>query len=176
MARLFYNSTGVHMQNGGPNSGSGGDDDIGESEQGSPERALGRGLLNLETLVTVEDEKQLDAATNVSHRPRSLASRVKAVLFGSSSDGEGKDLKGSHSPHSSKRKGYERFPSQVDLSRSLGLFAGVFAPVALGQFANNLFLRTGECLVTFVCLFDTALGEQSAIAQCCINEFLTLLT
>ncbi|XP_055863932.1 solute carrier family 12 member 9-like isoform X2 [Biomphalaria glabrata] len=30
-----------------------------------------------------------------------------------------------------------------DFGRSLGIFAGVFAPVALGQFASHLFLRTG---------------------------------
>ncbi|RUS76310.1 hypothetical protein EGW08_015934 [Elysia chlorotica] len=130
MARLFYNSTGVHMHNGSLDEEMGG----GDLEQSSPERALGRGLLNLEMAVTVEDEKQLPAAP----APRSLAARVKAILFGSS-DGDGKE-KGSAG---SRRRGYERFPSQADLGRNLGLFAGVFAPVALGQFANNLFLRTG---------------------------------
>ncbi|KAK3754232.1 hypothetical protein RRG08_030647 [Elysia crispata] len=129
MVRLFYNSTGIHMQNGNTNGDE--DDTGGDCEQGSPERALGRGLLNLEMAITVEDEKQ-PIATSAPRR--SLGSRVKAILFGSP-EVDGKE-KG--------RKGYERFPSQVDLSRNLGLFAGVFAPVALGQFANNLFLRTGE--------------------------------
>ncbi|GFR62428.1 hypothetical protein ElyMa_003581100 [Elysia marginata] len=138
MVRLFYNSTGVHMQNGHSNSLD--EETGGDSEQGSPERALGRGLLNLETAVTVEDDPQLGAsAAAAAPQTRSLVSRVKAILFGGSGEGDGKEKS---SP--TNKKGYERFSSQVDLSRNLGLFAGVFAPVALGQFANNLFLRTGK--------------------------------
>ncbi|GFN96097.1 solute carrier family 12 member 9 [Plakobranchus ocellatus] len=127
MARLFYNSTGVHMENGDLR----GDEEAGEMDQAIPERVLGKGLLNLETAVTIDEEK-----TPIAAPKRSLASRLKGILFGSS-DSEIKE-KGLQ-----RRGGYERFPSQVDLGRSLGLFAGVFAPVALGQFANNLFLRTG---------------------------------
>ncbi|KAK7490910.1 hypothetical protein BaRGS_00017782 [Batillaria attramentaria] len=46
--------------------------------------------------------------------------------------------------------GYEDLPggkkkSRFELRRNLTALGGVFAPVALGQLATNIFLRTGEC-------------------------------
>ena len=43
-----------------------------------------------------------------------------------------------------KQRNYE---SISRASRNLGTYAGVFAPISLGQYGNLLFLRTGQCVI-----------------------------
>uniref|UniRef100_A0A0B7B898 Solute carrier family 12 member 9 n=1 Tax=Arion vulgaris TaxID=1028688 RepID=A0A0B7B898_9EUPU len=120
MSKISYNSTGVHIDNG--------IDTINDCQNNMPS-VLDGDFLNLESATVTIDGNSTDTERTPLNSSPHFGQRLKTFFFGTESD---------------SGKGYSEFSGkQADSGRTLGAFAGVFAPVALGQFASQLFLRTG---------------------------------
>lgn len=120
--KLVYNSRGAHIDNGLTIS----------SSTGSMTNVLVGEYLNLESSVTIEGNTVCTEKTPLTS-PRDFGLRLKSIFFG------GKNGAATGDSDSTGKSGFA--------GRTLGAYAGVFAPVALGQFASALFLRTGKLRV-----------------------------
>lgn len=119
--KLIYNSTGVRVENGINNA---------NFDNGSlSKNILGGEYLDLDTISMSMEDKPSQSEKTPLAASDILSRRIRSFFFGGSSNNE---------------SGYSSFSEKTsDVARTLGAFAGVFAPVALGQFASQLFLRTG---------------------------------
>lgn len=133
--KFFYTPSGVRMENDESNSS--------DDATNDPSNAIEGGYFNLDTVITVEENGK-NEKTPLTPSPQPMGKRIRALWKGL------KEEAISYDALSGKPK---------DVRRNLGVFAGVFAPVALGQFANNLFLRTGEYSLFF--LRPTSIRKKS---------------